>query len=261
MANFRQVQSDMKYKQAKGSLLAIILFSLVNLFAITFTDSYFLFSAYFTQLFGYMAWAAAEEAVMGLAFVFIFIGALTLVPYLLCFIFAKKRYGWLIAALVMFSLDTLLLLIDSIGAFAAGDISYLLDLVFHAYALYALGSAIAAGKQAKKINEEVATTEAVTEKSAELTLERRKVVIEREKKFTGCAVAFVCYVDGKETVAVKNGETVEINIDGNAHELAVMIGKTGRADSIQLREGLSTVYVKLSVKSSLSGLTPLITCE
>ena len=87
MANFRQVQSDMKYKQAKGSLLAIILFSLVNLFALTFTDSYFLFSAYFTQLFGYMAWAAAEEAVMGLAFVFIFIGALTLVPYLLCFIF------------------------------------------------------------------------------------------------------------------------------------------------------------------------------
>lgn len=261
MANFRQVQSDMKYKQAKGSLLAIILFSLVNLFALTFTDSYFLFSAYFTQLFGYMAWAAAEEAAMGLAFVFIFIGALTLVPYLLCFIFAKKRYGWLIAALVMFSLDTLLLLIDSIGAFAAGDMSYLLDIIFHAYALFALGSAIAAGKQAKKINEEVAATEAVTEESAELTLERRKVVLEREKKFTGCAVPFICYVDGKEVAAVKNGETVEINVDGNTHELTVMVVNTGRAASIQLREGLSTVYVKLSVKSSLSGLTPLITCE
>ena len=80
MANITQVQNNMKYKQAKGSLLAIILFSFVNLFAITFTDSYFLFSAYFTQLFGYMAWIAVEEAAMGLAFVFIFIGALTLVP-------------------------------------------------------------------------------------------------------------------------------------------------------------------------------------
>lgn len=262
MANITQVQNNMKYKQAKGSLLAIILFSFVNLFAITFTDSYFLFSAYFTQLFGYMAWMAVEEAAMGLAFVFIFIGALTLVPYLLCFIFAKKHYGWLIGALVMFSIDTVMLLIDSISAIAAGDVSFVLDILFHAYALFAIGSAIAAGKKAKKSNEEAMNAPAVnTEVSPELTLERRKVVIEREKKFVGCAVMFICFIDGNEVVGVKNGETVEFNIDGNPHELAIMIGDTGKAASIQIREGLSTVNIKVSAKSTFGGVIPVIVNE
>ena len=262
MANITQVQNNMKYKQAKGSLLAIILFSFVNLFAITFTDSYFLFSAYFTQLFGYMAWMAVEEAAMGLAFVFIFIGALTIVPYLLCFIFAKKHYGWLIGALVLFSIDTVMLLVDSISAISAGDTSFIFDILFHAYALYAIGSAIAAGKKAKKSNEEAVNAPSVnTEISAELTLERRKVVIEREKKFIGCAVMFICFIDGNEAIRVKNGETAEFSIDGNTHELAIMIGDTGRAASIQLREGLGTVNVKVSAKSTFNGVVPVIVNE
>jgi hypothetical protein len=40
-----------------------------------------------------------------------------------------------------------------------------------------------------------------------------------------------------------------------------MIGDTGRAVSIQLREGLGTVNVKVSAKSTFNGVVPVIVNE
>lgn len=258
MATFSQVQSDMKYKQAKGSLLAIILFSFINLFALTFTDSYYLFSSYITQLFGIMAWVALEEASTALVAIFIIIGALTLIPYLLCFIFAKKRVGWMIAALVLFSIDTLLLIIMELPYIAESGITIIIDLVFHAYGIFALATAVKYGLQAKKIKESPVEPAPITEENAELTLERRTVVIEREKRFVGCSAVFTCYIDGTEVCKIKNGQTTEISIDGNEHEFGVIEAYKGQATSTRLRAGLGTINIKLSAKSTFSGIVPVI---
>ncbi len=61
---------------------------------------------------------------VGLAF-----AVLVLVPYLLCWIFSKKRRGWMIAALVLFAVDTGALVVDTLGS---DDVLYNLpDLLFH----------------------------------------------------------------------------------------------------------------------------------
>lgn len=71
------------------------------------------------------------------------IAVLLLVPYLLCWIFSKNHYGWMIAALVLFSLDTLWLLLNF-------DIGFLLDILFHGYVLFYLIMGVRNGVLSKR---------------------------------------------------------------------------------------------------------------
>ena len=92
------------YQAARGNLLLMLIFSAVNVaFAAFGVDIYFLFSdylAYMLALTGRVFLEHTDEGLylaVGLAF-----AVLVLVPYLLCWIFSKKRRGWMIAALVLF---------------------------------------------------------------------------------------------------------------------------------------------------------------
>ena len=119
------------YQAARGNLLLMLIFSAVNVaFAAFGVDIYFLFSdylAYMLALTGRVFLEYSDEGLylaVGLAF-----AVLVLVPYLLCWIFSKKRRGWMIAALVLFAIDTGLLVSDSLGV---EDFLYNLpDLLFH----------------------------------------------------------------------------------------------------------------------------------
>lgn len=119
------------YQTARGNLLLMLIFSAVNVALAAFdADTYFLLSnylAYMQALAGRTFLDLTGESiyfVVGLA-----LAVLTLVPYLLCWIFSKKRRGWMIAALVLFALDTGLLVSDSLGV---EDFLYNLpDLLFH----------------------------------------------------------------------------------------------------------------------------------
>ena len=95
--------------------MTIVILSAVNLFSIVFSDSYFLFSAYLPQILIYSGYDLYSQSGMQeyliVAMVF---AAIVIIPYLLAFIFSKKRVGWLVAALVMFSLDSILFLWDFI---------------------------------------------------------------------------------------------------------------------------------------------------
>ena len=119
------------YQAARGNLLLMLIFSAVNVALAAFdADTYFLFSdylAYMLALTGRVFLEHTDEVLylaVGLAF-----AVLVLVPYLLCWIFSKKRRGWMIAALVLFAIDTGLLVSDSLGV---EDFLYNLpDLLFH----------------------------------------------------------------------------------------------------------------------------------
>lgn len=136
------------YQAARGNLLLMLIFSAVNVaFAAFGVDIYFLFSdylAYMLALTGRVFLEYTDEGLylaVGLAF-----AVLVLVPYLLCWIFSKKRRGWMIAALVLFAVDTGALVVDTLGS---DDVLYNLpDLLFHIWVLVYLVLGVKHAQQA-----------------------------------------------------------------------------------------------------------------
>ena len=209
MSSFNKMKNDMQFKQARFSLLAIVIFSTINLFSIIFSDFYILFSSYFTNIFafiGYDGYVSNDMTFMGVAIV---LGLISVLPYLICFLFAKKHVGWLIGALVLFSIDSAFLLFDFIIYLMAGDFSMILDVAFHAYAIYALVIAVKYGfkvKADKESPDAAPETETLTY-SEDMANTTRNLVIERKKAFTSIGTVLICYIDGKEVCRLKNGET------------------------------------------------------
>ena len=157
---------EARYRNSRLNLLLVVIFTTINM-AFLFLDatSYFLFSAavpYFLTYFGlyfggkFPAETYADVVPEGYEFVgygngvviaLTVIAALIVVAYLLCWIFSKKnRVGWIIAALVMFSLDTIVMFVLS-----GFSIENLLDILFHIWVLIDLILGISAYFKLKKL--------------------------------------------------------------------------------------------------------------
>lgn len=154
-----------KFNLARANLLLVIIFSVINIALLLFgSDSYFLFSAsipYYAVLTGMLVCGKFPEwYYTGLGdiqfrdnsfFVGMLILALVILSlYLLSWIFSKKnKAGWLIFALVIFSIDT-------VGMFwiYGFSVDSILDILFHAWVLYYLISGISACNKLKYLPEE-----------------------------------------------------------------------------------------------------------
>lgn len=123
----------MKYNTARSNLLLVVAFTAINLvLTVLESDMYFVFSAsvplILTMIGGELATIFATEA----PYIISIVAAVAIIGiYLLCYFLSKKGRGWMIAALVLFSLDSLFLLLN-ISADAV------IDLLFHAWVLYYL---------------------------------------------------------------------------------------------------------------------------
>lgn len=154
---------EQKYKSSRYNLLLIVVFTVINMFLlVTNANSYFLFSAYvpyFTALMGMtlcgrLAPEYYPEEYGTLYFLddsvfFILLAvaiALTALYLLAWFMSNKQRVGWLIFALVFFSVDTVAMVLLS-------GISYdsIFDIVFHGWVIYSLVSGIVAHSKLKKL--------------------------------------------------------------------------------------------------------------
>lgn len=139
---------EMKYTRARHSLLIVVILSIVNMFSLVFADVYYLFSSYITLSIsatgGYMYLESGDNLILVIT---IILGVISVIPYLLCWIFSKRKVGWLIASLVLFALDTLLLLIDAISML---DATFILDLVIHILVVVELVIAVKYGLKKKK---------------------------------------------------------------------------------------------------------------
>ncbi|MBQ6717944.1 MAG: hypothetical protein IJN22_03505 [Clostridia bacterium] len=138
-------------KIARSNLLLMIILTVVNIVLLAVgADTMLLFSAtvpYYVAAFGIFS-EISQLIVAGLA-----IAAVILVLYLICWIFSKKHYGWMIAALVLFILDS----IAMIGLYIwAEDFSGILDLVIHIWVLYYLIIGVRFGYKLKNIPPEEA---------------------------------------------------------------------------------------------------------
>ncbi len=167
---------EYKYASAGKNLYLVAAFTAINLvLLLTNMNRYFLFSAsipyVFTSLTMYLCGMMPAEYYEGMGpleflpanlfYVALAISILSVALYVLCGILSRKhRIGWLIAALVLFSLDTAFMVL-SYGI----DVSMIMDIVFHVWVLVILIQGVSAHYKLKKMPPEeiVAEAEAVDE--------------------------------------------------------------------------------------------------
>ena len=127
-------------QSARSTILAVVIFTLINIFAIAFAEYYFLYSAYVPQVL--IAFALYESP--GLLMPMVIASLVYMLPYLLCYIFSKKRKGWMKFALILFLIDTILFGLDFVAMLAAGEFGFIIDLVIHVIVLISLFSGLKA---------------------------------------------------------------------------------------------------------------------
>lgn len=164
-----------KFNSARANLLLVVIFTVINIILlITQSNSYFLFSAFIPYILvgegmlfcGMYPPEYYTDELAGMEFldksvftVMLVIAVVIIAVYLLCWIFSKKnKVGWLIAALVLFVVDTL-------GMFALSGFSSdsIIDVVFHIWVIWSLGSGVVAYNKLKKLPEEEAVVVAAEE--------------------------------------------------------------------------------------------------
>ena len=253
-----------KYNNSRQSILLLFIFSVINIFSISMLGTYFLFSAYLPQVLISLAYLDPS-----LTPVMVILSIIYILPYLLCYIFSKKKAGWMVAALVLFSVDSLFFLIDLFAYLAAGDLSFIIDLIFRIYVLASLIIGVVNRKQAVLAAngvQENAANENVnqgseTEGNVDFYDTTRQLTIHRKKKFVGCAVAILVYANGKELGKLKNGQTETFTVPARTFHLRVAFSNGLSDNSIEIAAGESPiayeVVPKMGFTANVLELNPL----
>ena len=152
-----------KYNSARADLMVMLVFTLVNIILLVFdADVMMLFSAtvpYYALVFAmYVSESLLVPAVI--------IMLASLVAYALCWAFSEKHYGWMIAALVMFIIDTVCLVLLY---WFLEDVSGILDFVIHAVLLYYFFMGAKSGRELSKLPKEEMLENSESEFSLENT--------------------------------------------------------------------------------------------
>lgn len=177
----RQILEN-KYSSARANLLIVVAFTLINI-VLAFTDSssYFLFSLfipYMLVLLGAMltgnlpsAYTAAELEIIeflpnAVFIIMAIVAAAFLAVFVVSWVVTKKKpaIGWLIASLVLASIDTGIFVL-----FGGISLDTLIDLAFHVWVIVSLAGGISAHKKLKALPPEeeiVDTTAEIVEDSA-----------------------------------------------------------------------------------------------
>ena len=160
---------NQRYIASRNNLLLVIIFTVVNcIFALLGFDTYFLFSAfvpYYAALMGmtysgrmseefYQSIGESPESMAlyndGFLAIMLVIAAVGTALYFLAWLLSKNhKIGWLIFALVFFSLDTLMLFMI-IGI----DVTMIVDYIFHAWVIFELARGISVHFKWKNMVEE-----------------------------------------------------------------------------------------------------------
>ncbi len=158
-ANQRSLAEE-KFASARSNLLLMIGLSVINLVLLALgTNTMLLFSATIPYLIASVA-AALDAAVLGFV-----LAMIPLLLYLLCWWKSEEHFGWMIAALVMFNLDTLVM----VGTYVElGEISGIMDILIHAWVLYYLIIGMVYGRQLRTLPP-AEITPAATGESCEAT--------------------------------------------------------------------------------------------
>lgn len=148
-----------KYNVARANLLLMLILTIVNLILLMANAGVMLlFSA--TAPYIIVSIGVISE-INVILIICLLITAIILITYFLCWLFSRYHYGWMVAALVLFSIDTLMMA----GMYIlAQDISGILDVVIHIFVLYYL---IVGVRYGYKLKEQPATSDTKSEATEE----------------------------------------------------------------------------------------------
>ena len=141
---------EAQYVRARGNLLAMLLLTLANVvLMIAEAQVSFLFSAILPQVAVTYGWYL-DAWLGGSTYTWIAyaISVLIIGIFALSYFLSKKHRGWMTAALVLFSVDCLVLVYWIYLGFMVEDI---LDIAFHVWVLYYLISGVVAAAKLKKL--------------------------------------------------------------------------------------------------------------
>lgn len=224
-----------KYTAARSNLLLMIIFSAVNLILLaTGANLYFMFSAtipylltdialFFCGMYPDYVYAGEFEGMVtadkSLFVVMLIISLAILGIYLLCW-FKSKDYKvkWLTIALVLFSFDSLVLLLNS-------GLSDLVNLLFHVWVIVILAMGIKAHGRLKQIEKEEGFIEGefteVVEESAGYVSDEKKSNDSTPIRVADMAVThrvLLDHTDGEHKIIYRRvGKTNELVIDGQVY--------------------------------------------
>ena len=153
-----------KYNAARINLLAVVAFTVFNIITLAVGNgSYFLFSANMPYMLTFLGMFICGmlpddyyEGLDGMFYldksvfvIFLILSIIILALYVLCWYFSKNgKVKWLKTALILFSIDTVVMLIT-------GDLTAILfDIIFHIWVIYILVSGIKAHKKIKAMTKE-----------------------------------------------------------------------------------------------------------
>lgn len=158
-----------QYATARSNLLLMLLFTVLNIvLLVAQTDTMFLFSAtvpYFTMALGVFS---ENTIFLGIC---ICVTVITLVLYALCWLLSKNHRGWMIAALVLFILDTVAL---AALYLSADDFTGIFDALIHIWVLYYLILGVVSGKKLHDLppEQDADTVQATAETQTEVMAPR-----------------------------------------------------------------------------------------
>lgn len=170
-----------RYASARHNILLVLLFTAVNIILLVAnSNTYFLFSAFVPYAIVDLAMLfcgkypaefygdLSEYEFFGtpVLVIAVVIAAVVCGLYLLCWLLSKKgRVAWLIVALSLFVLDTLLMLLNGI------DAERIIDVIFHGWVILSLSMGVAARFKLKKLPEEEPVSEELPQEAPELPQE------------------------------------------------------------------------------------------
>lgn len=247
-----------KIKKYRNGIVAIILFaafSVANVFAYAFLDQVYLFSSYLTLILIDVLLSASQS----LLWVALISTLVLLAPHVICAIFARKHYGFMIAALVLVSLDTTLVAIDLVMSYSP---LMLINLICHIAIIVDIivaicnKNAVAYMKEARYLNanasKPLSTTVTPDGQTIPVLLDgdtdslggsacseieqKRQVVVSRKNSFMAAFANFEVIIDGVVVGTLKNGGTLTVLISVDAHALYVRFSN-GQSELLQITSG------------------------
>lgn len=247
-----------KYNNCRLIVLIIFIASVVNFGLFFATDVFFVFSAYIPILLTTIGRLTTVMTGVSLYTVlFVIFAVATLVPYLLAFIFSKKHYGWMIAALALFSVDTLILFIDTIPVISVWEFSNYANVAFHVFLVVMLAMGVKYGIDYKKEqNQDTGELSQSLDIKAETNIETsvgtvRKMTILRKKSFVGCMVGMDVYVNGNPVYKIKNGQSIVIEVPSDSFTLTASFSTGFAAGELFIEKGMEDINVVASVKMGM----------
>ena len=146
------------FVDAIPSLLLIVILTVVNLImTILDTNTYFLFSASVPYYLVFVGMGIENGFVDGawnvkgtLTYTGLVIALVIVAVYLLCWLLSKKRAGWLTAALVLFIIDTVALVVITFALYDS-PVGKLVDFLLHIWAIVELVLAVRGSRKLKEL--------------------------------------------------------------------------------------------------------------